>query len=143
MKKQFKDFVNYIKVYADYKKSKWTCFWLRQDARKAYKKISVYVGITGFAPKTNAKYQMCSIIHKRNKQFLKSMDNLCPGIVSECSLFYPDKNCSDNLCSYCTSQNEYVAQRKRLKTALQQCEQSKQIFNQTKNSLKQKYFQRG
>jgi len=143
VKKQFKDFVNYIKVYADYKKSKWTCFWVRKDTRKAYKKISLYVGMTGFAPKTNAKYTMCGIIHKRNKKFLKSMDNLYPGIVSECSLFYHDKNCSDNLCSYCVLQNAYVAKRKNLKTALQQCEQSKEFFNQTKQSLKQKYFQRG
>lgn len=140
----FHSCVNYVADYIDYKKSKWAYSYMCRDVRRAYKKISVYVGMTGFAPKTSAKYDVCIIVHKENKKdFFKYMDDLFPGVTSRCLYFRNNKRCRDKGCEYFNLQKSYVVKSKLLKKSFNKYEQSKAVFAKTKQSLKGNIFQRG
>lgn len=144
MKTFFQGCIDYVADYIDYKKSKWVYLHMRRDARRAYKKISVYVGMTGFSPKTSAKYDNCIIVHKENKKdFFKSMSDLFPGVTSRCLCFRNNKCCRDMGCEYFNLQKSYVVKSKLLKKSLDKYKQSEVVFAKTKQSLKDNVFQRG
>lgn len=144
MKTFFQGCIDYVVDYVDYKKSKMLYSHMRRDVRRAYKKISVYVGMTGFAPKTSAKYDKCIIVHKENKKdFFKSMDDLFPGVTSRCLYFRNNKRCRDKGCEYFNLQKSYVVKKELLKKSLNRYKQSKAVFTKTKQSLKENFFQRG
>lgn len=140
----FHSCVNYVADYIDYKKSKWAYSYMCRDVRRAYKKISVYVGMKGFAPKTSAKYDVCVIVHKETKKdFFKSMDDLFPGVVSYRLCFRNNKLCDGARCKYFNLHKSYVVKSKLLKKSFNKYEQSKAVFAKTKQSLKENIFQRG
>ena len=135
---KFKKYCDYITTYVNYKKARFAYVCLYYKTYFAYKKISVYVGISGFAPKVNAKYDECILVHQRKpRDVFNIKGDLFSQVMSERMCFSHNKYCPYADCKKYKLQHAYVDKRKLLKQGLKKYQQSRDVFVQVKMNLKE------